>query len=72
MLRILPLHRIYICDTLLYVKTNLENYKTISDIHQQDKRKKNNLSIIPHSTSLYIANCIYTGLQVYNVLPDDH
>ena len=56
---------------LLYVKTNLESYKTNPGIHQNYTRKTNNLSIILHSTSLYNPSFIYTDLQKYNVLPDD-
>ena len=32
---------------------------------------KKNISMIPHSISLYNASFIYTGLQMYNVLSDD-
>ena len=69
LLRILPLPSVYICETLIYVKSNLNCYKTNAEVHSYDTRKKNNLSAIPHYTSLYSTSFIYTGLKMYNVLP---
>ncbi|PSN34236.1 hypothetical protein C0J52_16759, partial [Blattella germanica] len=34
-------------------------------------QKKNDLSIIPHSTSLYNGSYIYTALRMYNILPSN-
>ena len=35
------------------------------------QEKKNNLSVISHSISLYSASFIYVSLHIYNVLPDN-
>lgn len=70
-LHVLPLPSIYISETLKYVKSNLHCYRTNAQVHTYNTRKKNDLSIIPHSTSLYNGSFIYTGLRMYNILPSN-
>lgn len=68
-LRILPLPCIYILETLVYIKTNLGILQKNSNIHSHNTRNKNDLSTIPHKTSLYEKSFTYTGLKLYNRLP---
>ena len=68
-LHILPLPSVYIYEVLVYMRANLDYYRTNAEVHSHNTRNKNNLSIIPHTTSLYSESFIYTGLRMYNALP---
>ena len=59
---------VYTCKTFIYVKSNVNCYKTNAEVYSYDTRKKNYPSAIPHHTSLYSTGFIYTGLKMYNVL----
>jgi hypothetical protein len=67
-LHILALPSVYIAETLMYVKKNINSY-TSSQVHLYNTRGKNNLHTIPHSTTLFSESFIHTGLQLYNTLP---
>jgi hypothetical protein len=68
-LHILPLPSVYIAETLIYVKKNINCYSKNSQIHAYNTRGKNDLHNIPHSTSLCSESFIHTSLQLYNTLP---
>ena len=68
-LQILPLPCIYIYEILLFIKSNISNFTTNSDIHSYNTRNRNELSLQPINSTLCRNNFINTGLRIYNHLP---
>jgi hypothetical protein len=70
-LHILLLSSLYIYEILLYIKSNLNDFKTNSVLHSHNTREKDDLYIVPCNTSLYKNNFINVGLRVLNHLPQN-
>jgi hypothetical protein len=68
-LHILPLPCLYIYETLVYIKSNLNLFTTNSEIHSYNTRKQDDLFIVPCNTSLCKNNFNNTGLRMFNHLP---
>jgi hypothetical protein len=68
-LNILPLPCLYIYETLVYTKSNLNTLATNSEIHSYNTRGKDDLYIVSCNTSLCKDNFINTGLRMFNHLP---
>lgn len=68
-LKIMPLPCIYIYELILYVKTNLKDFKTNDSIHNHNTRTSNKLSIPTHHTSLFQKGAHYNGIKLFNKLP---
>ena len=68
-LSILPLPCIYLFETIVYMKANLNTFSTNSDIHSYDTRHKNNVVINRCNTSLCQQYMDHMGTHMYNCLP---
>jgi hypothetical protein len=67
-LRILPLPSLYIYETLIYIKSNSNNFATNSGLHSYNTWIKYDLHNVPCNTSL-CKNNFKLGLQLLNHLP---
>ena len=68
-IRILPLPCVYVLELLNYIKTNLHQFNTVSQVHSHNTRNKNNLARQTHKSKLFEDSFVYTGLIIYNKLP---
>jgi hypothetical protein len=68
-LHILPLPSLFIYEILVYIKSNLNDFITNSELHSHNTRKKDDLYIVPYKTSLCKYNFISVGLRLLNLLP---
>jgi hypothetical protein len=68
-LHILSLPSLYIYEILVYIKTNLNTYATNSGMHSYNKRRKDDLFIVPCNTSLCKYNFNNIGISMLNQLP---
>ena len=69
-LNILTLPSIYILEILLYVKNNLSKFLPNNYNHDYQTRECNNLSTPLHKLSKYEESPRYTGIKLYNKIPD--
>jgi hypothetical protein len=65
----IPLPSLYIYEILVYIKTNLNECTTNSEIHSHNTRRKNDLFILPCNTSLCKNNFNNIGIRMLNQLP---
>jgi hypothetical protein len=69
LLHILPLPSLYIYEILVYIKANLNEFATNSEIHSHNTRRKSDLFILLCNTSLYKNNFNNIGICMLNQLP---
>jgi hypothetical protein len=60
---------IYIYAILVYIKTNLNEFATNSEIYSHNSRRKNDLFILPCNTSPCKNNFNNIGIRMLNQLP---
>lgn len=70
-LNLLPLPCIYIYEVLVYIKNNLAEFISNSDIHSHDTRNKMNFVIPDHNLSLFEKGPKFVGIKCFNKLPDN-
>jgi hypothetical protein len=68
-LHILPLPSLYIYDILVYIKTNLNQSTTNSELHSHITRRKNVLFMLPCNMSLCRNSFNNIGIRMLNQLP---
>jgi hypothetical protein len=68
-LRILPLQSQYILSHLLFVVDNINKFKLIPNVYNMNTRKKYNYHLPPSNLSLYQKGVYFTGIKVFNNLP---
>lgn len=69
-LKILPLPCIYILQISLFMYKNLSKFKKSSELHNYNTRNKSTLLYPRHRTSSFESIPQYSGLRIYNRLPD--
>jgi hypothetical protein len=69
LLHILPLQSLYIYEILVYIKTNLNEFTTNSEIHTHNTRRKDDLFILSCNMSLCKNNFNNIGIRMLNQLP---
>jgi hypothetical protein len=65
----LPVPSLYIYEFLVYMKTNLNEFTTNSEIQSHNTRTKDDLFILPCTTSLCKNNFNNIGIYMLNQLP---
>ena len=69
-MKILTFPCIYILHILLYVKKNKAKFRLLSEGHSYATRGRTVLTYPIHRTSKYEYSPSYTGVELYNKLPD--
>jgi hypothetical protein len=70
-LHILPLPSMFIYKTLVYIKSDLNDFITNSGLHSHNTRRKDDLHIVPYKTSLCKYNFINVRPRLLNHLPQN-
>lgn len=61
---------IYILNCLLFTKKNIHTHKKCSQFHEYDTRHKEIISIPAHRTAKFEQSPIFSGIKLYNHLPN--
>lgn len=69
-LKILTIPCIYIFHCLVYIKSNISQYKTVNSVHNHDTRSGSRLRLNYTRTARARDSINYFGIKFYNVLPD--
>lgn len=68
-LNLLTLTSLYILETLLFVKQNLDKFNKNNYYHSYNTRRGNDLCLPIHTLAIYEKNPAYMGMLMYNKLP---
>jgi hypothetical protein len=68
-LSILPLHSQYILSLALFVVKNMDRFKKNSEIHSINTHHKQDLFLPTTKLSKYQRGAYYSGIQIFNHLP---
>nr|CAH7719943.1 unnamed protein product [Callosobruchus chinensis] len=69
-MRILTLASIYIFDLLVYIKTNLTDFRSLSHSHEYNTRNGLTLEVPAHRLSKTESSPNYMSIKLYNKLPE--
>lgn len=67
---LMSLPSLYIYDCLLYTKKNIHLLKKCSQFHEYNTRNKETICIPKHRTSRFENSPTYSGMKLFNHLPD--
>lgn len=68
-INLLTVSALYILETIVYVKKNINNFVSFQDVHNYETRMNKNLVIPRHCLSTYERSPYYMGIKLFNKLP---